>query len=81
MPLFRSLACQNQLCRAAAGRCVGAIRDCIGPGIFGGRLTEEQKAIMERSQDVPPLAGTIQGTTLKCTSLPPKGSMTDKLCH
>ncbi len=57
VPLFRSLTCENQLCRAAAGRCVGAIRDCIGPGILAGRITQEQRASMEGSQDVPPLAG------------------------
>ena len=56
-PLFRSLECDNQLCKAAAGQCIGAIRDCIGPGIFAGRLTAEQKAGMEASQDVPPVAG------------------------
>jgi hypothetical protein len=29
-PLFDSLACGHRLCEAAAGRCVGALRDLIG---------------------------------------------------
>lgn len=29
-PLFHSLACGHRLCEAAAGRCIGALRDLIG---------------------------------------------------
>ncbi|KAL4425118.1 hypothetical protein ABPG77_008223 [Micractinium sp. CCAP 211/92] len=56
-PLFRSLACGHRLCEAAAGRCIGALRDLIGPGIFAGRLSDEQRRLMESSPDVPPPAG------------------------
>ena len=63
VPLFRSLCCDNQLCRVAAGKCVAAIRDCIGPGIFAGRLTDEQRAAIDSSPDVPQLAGK---TCLEC---------------
>jgi ferredoxin len=56
-PMFRGLTCGHRLCEAAAGRCIGALRDLIGPGIFAGRLTEEQARAMETSQDVPPPGG------------------------
>lgn len=56
-PLFATLACDHQLARAAAGDCVGFLRDDLGPGIFSGRLTEEQRAGMEASPDVPRPAG------------------------
>eukprot|EP00887_Chlorella_sp_A99_P007146 scaffold2.g7146.t1 len=56
-PLFRSLTCGHRLCEAAAGRCIGALRDFIGPGIFAGRLTERQRQLMQQSPEVPPPAG------------------------
>ena len=34
-PLFRSLTCGNRLCEAAAGRCIGLLRDLIGVGVGG----------------------------------------------
>jgi hypothetical protein len=52
-PLFACLACQHQLCRTAAGRCAGALRDSVGPGIFAGHLTEEQAVLLGNSPDVP----------------------------
>lgn len=68
VPLFRSLVCENQLCRAAAGRCLAAIRDCLGPGIFAGRLDDRQKTLMDKSPEVPPLAGIRSGVCF--TTLP-----------
>lgn len=56
-PLFRSLACGHQLCRAAAGACLGALRDWLGPRILAGRLSDAQAAAMAASPDVPPPAG------------------------
>ncbi len=56
-PLFASLACDHQLCRAAAGRCIGQLRDFVGPGIWAGHLTDSQAAAMARSPDVPAPAG------------------------
>ncbi|PSC73633.1 ARM repeat-containing [Micractinium conductrix] len=56
-PLFRSLTCGNRLCEAAAGRCIGSLRDLIGPGIFAGRLSEQQRHLLESSPDVPPPGG------------------------
>jgi hypothetical protein len=56
-PLFRSLTCGHRLCEAAAGRCAGALRDLIGPGIFAGRLADHQRRLLETSPDVPPPAG------------------------
>lgn len=52
-PLFACLDCQHQLCRAAAGRCAGALRDFVGPGIFAGHLTDEQAALLASSPEVP----------------------------
>ncbi|KAK9826799.1 hypothetical protein WJX81_002074 [Elliptochloris bilobata] len=56
-PLFRSLACGHQLCRVAAGACLGALRDWLGPRILAGRLSDAQVAAMAASPDVPPPAG------------------------
>ena len=56
-PLFACLSCQHQLCRAAAGRCAGALRDFVGPGIFAGHLTEEQAALLANSPEVPAPTG------------------------
>lgn len=54
----------NQLCRAAAGKCIGEIRDAIGPNIFNGRLEDDQKELLARSKDVPVLSGTVFLTLL-----------------
>ena len=56
-PLFRSLASGHQLCRTAAGACLGALRDWLGPRILAGRLSVAQAAAMAASPDVPPPAG------------------------
>ncbi len=56
-PLFKSLACEHQLCRAAAGKCAGALRDFVGPGIFAGHLSDAQAASMSGNPDVPPPSG------------------------
>lgn len=60
-PLFRGLTCGHRLCEAAAGKCIGRMRDMVGPGIFAGRLTEEQRAAMAASDDVPPASGALVG--------------------
>lgn len=67
-PLFASLACEHQLCRAAAGKCIGQLRDFVGPGIWAGHLTEGQATAMARSPDVPAPAGECLSATL--SSLP-----------
>ncbi|GAB4818455.1 hypothetical protein N2152v2_005501 [Parachlorella kessleri] len=56
-PLLRGLVCGHRACEVAAGQCAGKLRDLIGPGIFSGRLTEEQRQLMAGSQDVPPPQG------------------------
>jgi len=58
-PLFRSLGCGHQLCRDAAGACLGALRDWLGPRILSGRLSEAQAAAMAASPDVPPPTGAL----------------------
>lgn len=69
-PMFRCLSCENQLCRAAAGNCLGRFRDELGPRIFAGRLTQEQQAVMASSPDVPPPSGATLFTApvAKCTT-------------
>ena len=68
-PLFRSLTCENQLCRAAAGACLGAFRDAMGPRILGGRLSEQQQAVMAASPDVPPPSGPLHSWVKRCISV------------
>ncbi|KAK9917751.1 hypothetical protein WJX75_007815 [Coccomyxa subellipsoidea] len=58
-PMFASLASDHQLCRAAAGKCAGRLRDFVGPGIWAGHLTDDQAAAMARSPDVPAPAGAF----------------------
>eukprot|EP00884_Botryococcus_braunii_P015994 jgi/Botrbrau1/3078/Bobra.0070s0065.1 len=53
-PMFRSLTCGQPLCQAAAGACIAAMRDFLGPSIWAGRLTPEQQDLMMRSPDVLP---------------------------
>lgn len=50
-PLFKDLCCGHRLCEAAAGKCIVKLRDLIGPGIFAGRLNEQQLQIMNTCQD------------------------------
>lgn len=56
-PLFAALTCDQPLVAAAAGGCVSALRDWLGPGIWAGRLTPEQQALQRDSPDVLPPAG------------------------
>jgi hypothetical protein len=51
--MFDGLVCGHQLCAAAAGQCLGSLRDLLGPRILAGRLTEEQQRLMQASPDVP----------------------------
>lgn len=51
-PLFKDLVCGHRLCEAAAGKCISKLCNLIGPGIFRGRLTQEQQDMMDRSQYV-----------------------------
>jgi hypothetical protein len=51
--LFLDLACGHQLAEVAAGKCLGALRDLIGPSVFAGRLTEEQREVMGSNINVP----------------------------
>jgi hypothetical protein len=53
-PMFRGVDCGHRLCEAAAGRCIGDLRDFIGPNIFAGRLDDEMKKLMVQSPNVPP---------------------------
>ena len=48
--LFRDLQCGHQLCEVSAGKCIAKIQTLIGPGIFFGRLAEDQKITFERLQ-------------------------------
>ncbi len=48
--LFRDLECGHQLCEVSAEKCVSKLKTLIGPGIFLGRLTDDQKRIFERLQ-------------------------------
>ena len=52
-PLFASLTCEHQLCRAAAGQCVAFFRDWLGPRIWEGRLDDRQRSLSAGSPDVP----------------------------
>ena len=60
-PLFRALASDSQLCRAAAGSCVGFLRELLGPRILAARLDDAQRAALASSPDIPPPSGTHLG--------------------
>lgn len=49
--LLRDLQSGHQLCEAAAGCCLAKLRTFIGPSIFLGRLTEDQKMMYEQLHD------------------------------
>lgn len=53
-PMFRGVECGHRLCEAAAGRCIGDLRDIIGPNIFAGRLDDGMIRLMAQSPSVPP---------------------------
>ncbi|KDD72818.1 hypothetical protein H632_c2859p0 [Helicosporidium sp. ATCC 50920] len=51
--LFRGLQCGHPLTEAAAASCAGGLRDLLGPGVWDGRLSPEQRELMRRSALVP----------------------------
>uniref|UniRef100_A0A061QRH4 Arm repeat-containing protein n=1 Tax=Tetraselmis sp. GSL018 TaxID=582737 RepID=A0A061QRH4_9CHLO len=53
-PMFHSLSCGHQLAEVAAGECIGAIRDLLGPNIFAGRLSDQQQLEMSNPNIPPP---------------------------
>jgi hypothetical protein len=59
--MFQGLSCGHRLCEAAAGQCIGKLRDLIGPGIFEGRLDDDQKIVLRNSSDIPPPQGPLSG--------------------
>ncbi|KAG7667191.1 hypothetical protein NADE_003012 [Nannochloris sp. 'desiccata'] len=63
-PVFQGLRCGHRLCEAAAGQCIGKLRDLIGPGIFEGRLDDDQKILLHTSSDIPPPQGPLSGMGL-----------------
>eukprot|EP00892_Ulva_mutabilis_P004621 jgi/Ulvmu1/2530/UM138_0035.1 len=52
-PMFKDLRCGNQLCEAAAGKCVAFFRDWLGPSILMGRLDDMQKQQMQSCDAIP----------------------------
>ena len=60
-PMFRGLTCGQRLCESAAGQCIGAMRDLIGPGVFEGRLLDEQRRLLHTHHDIPPPKGPLAG--------------------
>ena len=55
-PAFADLKCGHQLAEVAAGKCLGALRDLIGPRIFAGRLDDAQRAALASDGNIPPPA-------------------------
>lgn len=53
VPLFKDLRCGNQLCEAAAGKCVAFFRDWLGPTILMGRLDDFQKQQLQNCDVIP----------------------------
>jgi len=68
-PMFRCLTCGHQLAEVAAGECIGAVRDMLGPNIFAGRLTDDQQDLMRTNRNIPPEGGLAAGC------LPGRGAM------
>ena len=70
--LFNSLTCGQQTTAAAAGEFVGQVRDLLGPNIWAGRLTEEQRSAQASSPHVPPPTGVFlfQRLLLPRTAVP-----------
>lgn len=60
-PLFADLRCGHQLAEAAAGRCISALRDAVGPRIFAGRLNDAQQRAMEADPHILPLGEASGG--------------------
>jgi hypothetical protein len=59
--MFADLTCGHQLTEAAAGRCVGAMRDLLGRTMFAGRLSDEQAVALDRDPNVPPSQPAMMG--------------------
>jgi hypothetical protein len=53
-PAFADLKCGHQLSEVAAGKCIAALRDLIGPRIFAGRLDDAQRAALASDANIPP---------------------------
>eukprot|EP00878_Enallax_costatus_P010189 GHUV01010637.1.p2 GENE.GHUV01010637.1~~GHUV01010637.1.p2 ORF type:complete len:334 (+),score=84.12 GHUV01010637.1:2064-3065(+) len=60
-PLFADLKCGHQLAEAEAGKCIGALRDLIGPRIFAGRLDDAQRRAMDTNPNILPTKGGPDG--------------------
>lgn len=52
-PMFKDLRCGNQLCEAAAGRCVAFFRDWLGPTVLRGRLDDMQQRQLDGCELIP----------------------------
>ncbi|KAK9841641.1 hypothetical protein WJX74_009256 [Apatococcus lobatus] len=52
--LFAGLTSGHQLCEAAAGNCLGQLRDWLGPNIFASRLSPHQERLMLNRHISPP---------------------------
>ena len=52
--LFAGLASGHQLSEAAAGNCLGRLRDWLGPNIFASRLSPDQQSLMLNRLVPPP---------------------------
>eukprot|EP00850_Spirogloea_muscicola_P019293 SM000187S03910 [mRNA] locus=s187:114336:121099:- [translate_table: standard] len=52
-PLFFALSCGQRAAEVAAEECLQKLQALIGPSIFAGRLTDEQRAILSSRPAVP----------------------------
>eukprot|EP00850_Spirogloea_muscicola_P012243 SM000078S22102 [mRNA] locus=s78:439279:445616:- [translate_table: standard] len=52
-PLFFALSCGQRAAEVAAEECLQELQALIGPSIFAGRLTDEQRAILSSRPAVP----------------------------
>lgn len=60
-PMFSDLTCGHQLTEAAAGKCIAAMRDLLGPSIFAARLLDWQARLLATDPNIPPTAGRMMG--------------------
>lgn len=60
--MFADLKCGHQLAEAAAGRCIGRLRDWLGPKIFAGRLDDAQREALDSDANIPPSVGLMGGS-------------------
>ena len=63
-PVFDSLTCGQQTTAAAAGEFIGQVRDLLGPNIWAGRLSQEQRQSQASSPHVPPPTGMARSLRL-----------------